>query len=64
MIRRNVKRFRGGLVFKARRLVYHPTPVWRIIKKRRRRKVGVEGADVEQDINSGSPLPLLPRPAE
>jgi len=31
-LRRNVKRFRGGLVFKAHRLVYH----LRVIKKKRR----------------------------
>ena len=32
-LRRNVKRFRGGLVFKARRLLYHSTLGWRVIKK-------------------------------
>jgi len=31
---RNVKRFRGGLVFKAHRLVYHPTLGSRVIKKK------------------------------
>jgi len=31
-----VKRFRGGLVFKAHRLLYHPTLGLREIKKRRR----------------------------
>ena len=34
LLRRNVKRFRGGLVFKARRLVYHSTLGWRVIKKK------------------------------
>ena len=34
LIRRNVKRFRGGLLFKARRLVYHSTLGLRVIKKR------------------------------
>jgi len=29
-----VKRFRGGLVFKAHRLLYHSTPALRVIKKR------------------------------
>ena len=29
-----MKRFRGGLVFKARRLLYHSTPGSRVIKKR------------------------------
>ena len=32
-LRRNVKRSRGGLVFKAHRLVYHSTLGWRVIKK-------------------------------
>jgi len=31
LLRRNVKRFRGGLVFKAHRVVYH----WRVIKKKK-----------------------------
>jgi len=30
-LRINVQRFRGGLVFKARRLVYHSTLGWRVI---------------------------------
>jgi len=30
-----VKRFRGGLVFKAHRLVYHPTSGLRVIKKKK-----------------------------
>ena len=33
LLPRNVKRFRGGLVFKAHRLVYHSTLDWRVIKK-------------------------------
>ena len=36
LLRRNVKRFRGGFVFKAHRLVYHSTLAWRVIKKKRR----------------------------
>ena len=36
---RNVKRFRGGLVFKAHRLLYHSTLGWRVIKK----KEGIAG---------------------
>ena len=39
LLRRNVKRFRGGLVYKAHRLLYHPTLGLRGIKKRRRREV-------------------------
>ena len=35
-LRRMVKRFRGGLVFKAHRLVYHPTLGLRVIKKKKR----------------------------
>jgi len=33
---RNVKRFRGGLVFKAHRLVYHSTIGLRVIKKKKK----------------------------
>ena len=33
----NVKRFRGGLVFKAHRLLYHSTLGSRVTKKKRRR---------------------------
>ena len=36
LLRRNVKRFRGGLVFRAHRRVYHSTLGLRVIKKRRR----------------------------
>jgi len=35
LISRNVKRFRGGLVFKAHRLVHHSIPGLRAIKKKR-----------------------------
>ena len=34
-LRRNLKRFRGGLVFKAHRRVCHSTLGWRVIKKAR-----------------------------
>ena len=34
LLRRNVKRFRGGLVFKAHELWYHSTPGLRVIKKK------------------------------
>ena len=33
---RNVERFRGGLVFKAHRLLYHSTLSLRVIKKKRK----------------------------
>jgi len=36
---RNVKRFRGGLVFKAYRLVYHSTLGLRVIKKKKKHGV-------------------------
>ena len=35
LLRRNVKRFRGGLVFKAHRIVYHSTLGLRVIKKKK-----------------------------
>jgi len=38
LLRRNVKRFRGGLVFKAHRLVYHSTLGLRVIKKKKKKK--------------------------
>jgi len=36
LLHSNVQRFRGGLVFKAHRLVYHSTLGLRVIKKKRR----------------------------
>ena len=36
LLHRNVQRFRGGLVFKAHRLLYHSTLGLRVIKKSRR----------------------------
>jgi len=35
--RRNVKQFRGGLVFKADRLLYHSTLGLRVIKKKKKK---------------------------
>ena len=32
---RHVKRFQGGLVFKAHRLVYHSTPGWGLMRKKK-----------------------------
>jgi len=37
-LRRNVKQFRTGLVFKAHRLLYHSTPGSRVIKKKKKKK--------------------------
>ena len=38
--RRNVKWFRGGLVFKAHRLLYHSTLGWGVIKKKKKWRSG------------------------
>ena len=38
LLSRNVKRFRGGLVFEAHRLLYHSTLGWRAIKRERERE--------------------------
>jgi len=43
LLRRNVKRFRGGLVFKAHRLFYPSTLGLRLITKRRRARLLLEG---------------------
>ena len=37
LLRRNVKRFRGGLVFKANRLLHHSTVGSRVIKKKKKK---------------------------
>ena len=50
----NVKRFRGGLVFKAHRLVYHSTLGLRVIKKKKTSSRGVVDA-------FGSALAAAPR---
>ena len=36
LLYRNMQRFRGGLVFKAHRLLYHPTLGVRVIKRKKR----------------------------
>jgi len=38
VLHRNVQRFRGGLVFKAHRLLYHSTLGLRGIKKKKKRR--------------------------
>jgi len=35
LLRKNMKRFRGRLVFKAHRLVYHSTLGWKVIQKKK-----------------------------
>ena len=49
-----MKRFRGGLVFKAHRLLYHSTLGLRVIKKKKKRfMVGVSGSEfVEKHLTS------------
>jgi len=41
LLYRNVQRFRGGLVFKAHRLLYHSTLGLRVIKKKKNLESGV-----------------------
>ena len=43
LLSRNVKRFRGGLVFKAHRLLYHSTLGLRVIKKKRNHLANIDG---------------------
>ena len=45
-VRRNAKRFRGGLVFKAHRLLYHLTLGSRV-KEKKRKRGGSDGRRVE-----------------
>ena len=45
LLHRNVQRFRGGLVFKAHRLVYHSTLDLRVSKKKKVRDIYCGGAD-------------------
>ena len=45
-LHRNVKRFRGGLVFKSHRLVFHSTLGWRVLKKKKKvEQGGAEGGE-------------------
>jgi len=43
LLYRNAQRFRGGLAFKAHRLLYHSAPGLRVIKKKKQ-KVGLYDA--------------------
>ena len=62
LLRRNVKRFRGGLVFKAHRLLYHSTLGLRVIKKKRRRSGRLTTlVGCPADIEPGRGGPLSPR---
>ena len=51
LLRRNVKRFRGGLVFKAHRPLYHSTLGSRVIKKKHQEMGLPEKADVVTDLD-------------
>jgi len=46
LLRRNVKRFRGGLILKADRLLYHSTPGSRVSKKKEEKGGGIREADL------------------
>jgi len=54
----HVKRFRGGLVFKAHRLLYHPTLGLRVMKKKKKKKktVCMAGCKVELVPAGTSPV--------
>ena len=54
--RRNVKRFRGGLVCKARRLVNHSTLGSRVVKKQKHRMVAGEVPEVWRAAGRSSPF--------
>ena len=47
--RRNEQRFRGGLVFKAHRLLFHSTLGWSVIQKKR------EGAPLASEEGTAPP---------
>ena len=53
LLRRNVKRFRGGLVFKAHRLLYHSTLGLRVTKKKKK-KMDRSGRTNRAACGSGS----------
>ena len=52
LLRRNVKRFRGGLVFKAHRLLYHSTLGSRVTKKKKKKRLN--GHLVWQGVGRGT----------
>ena len=49
LLRRIVRRFRGGLVFKTHRLLYHSTLGSRAIKKKKKREGGVRVAEGQDE---------------
>ena len=52
-IYREVQRFRGGHVFKAHRLVYHPTLGLRVIKKEKKELKYSTGCEPVQGVGLG-----------
>ena len=57
---KSVKRFRGGLVSKAHRLVNHSTLGWRVIKKKKNLGVSnIVGSDAEVNFDRGCQQPGL-----
>jgi len=52
LLRRNVKRFRGGLVFEADGLVYHSTLGLRVIKKNRKKRRDPRGLGFSVPLSS------------
>ena len=60
LLRRNVKRFPGGLVFKAHRLLYHSTLGVRVIKKKK--KVGANPGALGERARASAEVGLLPPP--
>ena len=62
LLRRNVERFRGGLVFKAHRRVYHSTLGWRVTKKMEEDPSIFAAEDVPHRHRPESQLTNPPRP--
>jgi len=66
---RNVKRFRGGLVFEAHRLLYHSTLGSRVIKKKKKKDEApnltshIGGAPARVFVRVEHPVPLKPKNA-
>ena len=61
LLRRNVKRFRGGLVFQGHSLLYHSTLGLRVIKERRMRSVRPEPLwNVQGHNPTPGALPIRP----
>ena len=55
-VRRIVKRFRGGLAFKAHRVLYHSTLGSRVIKKTQKKKNLVEGLEAVEGLEWAASL--------